>query len=214
MHAAFPRSDYYDGSAPTCSYQLTTCLPAAGLAARSDGRLQDGSHVHHGCAQRDGCPAMPLRPSGSTPQTFLPATGTGDITRPSGPTTDMIAVRLRRSQPRSASFELVGCLRSFTTLVPHVHLSVSLAGPRPSGSASPSRLCQGCSHPPRRLPAQAAPSFTRSLRRPSGAGLSPPHASMAPRGARRRQPTTDWARWRRTCGPLGLARPRPWGPAW
>ena len=35
-------------------------------------------------------------------------------------------------------------------------LSDSLAGPGLSGSAQPSRLCQGCSHPPRHRPAQAA----------------------------------------------------------
>ena len=60
------------------------------------------------------------------------------------------------------------------TLVPRVHLPVSLTGPAPSGSASTSRLCQGCSHPPRRLPDQAALSFTQPLRRPGVEGLSPP----------------------------------------
>ena len=65
-------------------------------------------------------------------------------------------------------------LRGVTTLVPHVHLPVSLAGPGPSGSAGPSRRCQGCSHPPRRLPVQAALSFTGLLRQASDGGLSPP----------------------------------------
>ena len=55
-------------------------------------------------------------------------------------------------------------LRGVTTPVPRVLLSVSLAGPAPSGSAGTSRLCQGCSHPPRHLPDQAAPSFTALLR--------------------------------------------------
>jgi hypothetical protein len=49
-------------------------------------------------------------------------------------------------------------------LVPCVLLSVTLAGPTPSGSASASRLCQGCSHPPRHLPGQAALSFAALLR--------------------------------------------------
>ena len=49
-----------------------------------------------------------------------------------------------------------------------------LAGPTPSGSADASRLCRGCSHPHRHLPAQAAPSFSGLLRQPTGAGLSPP----------------------------------------
>jgi hypothetical protein len=60
------------------------------------------------------------------------------------------------------------------SLVSRVHLPVSLTGPAPSGSADPSRRCQGCSHPPQRLPGQAAPSFTRPLRRSGDEGLSPP----------------------------------------
>jgi hypothetical protein len=74
------------------------------------------------------------------------------------------------------------------TLISLVHLPVSLTGPASSGSTDTSRRCQGCSHPPRRLPDQAAPSFTRPLRRPRGEGLSPPldfrrlvaHADLCP----------------------------------
>ena len=36
-----------------------------------------------------------------------------------------------------------------------------LAGPGPSGSTGPPRHCRGCSRPPRRSPAQAAPSFNQ-----------------------------------------------------
>ncbi len=50
-------------------------------------------------------------------------------------------------QPRSARFELVDLLRGVQPLVPHVRLPVLLAGPGPSGSAGPSRRCQGCFHP-------------------------------------------------------------------
>ena len=57
-----------------------------------------------------------------------------------------------------------GALRGVLTLVPLVLLSVTLAGPAPSGSTGTSRLCRGCSHPHRHLPAQAAPSFTALLR--------------------------------------------------
>jgi hypothetical protein len=60
------------------------------------------------------------------------------------------------------------------TLVSLVHLPVSLTGPASSGSTDASRRCQGCSHPPRRLPDQAAPSFTQPLRRLGSEGLSPP----------------------------------------
>ena len=63
------------------------------------------------------------------------------------------------AQPRSARFELVALLRGVQSLVPHVRLSVLLAGPGPSGSAGPSRRCQGCFHPPPRPGDQAALSF-------------------------------------------------------
>src|SRR3954467_1382601 len=38
-------------------------------------------------------------------------------------------------------------LRDVITRVPRVLLPIPLAGPGPSGSAGPFRLCQGCSHP-------------------------------------------------------------------
>jgi hypothetical protein len=60
------------------------------------------------------------------------------------------------------------------SLISRVHLPVSLTGPTPPGGADTSRRCQGCSHPPQRLPGQAAPSFTRPLRRSGDEGLSPP----------------------------------------
>src|SRR6266487_1047062 len=67
-----------------------------------------------------------------------------------------------------------------STLVPRVHLLVLLAGPGPSGSAGPSRRCQGCSHPSARLHGQAALSFTGLLRQASGGVLpSPPGRSGA-----------------------------------
>src|SRR5215212_6267114 len=49
-----------------------------------------------------------------------------------------------------------------------------LTGHTSSGSADAPRLCRGCSHPHRHLPARAAPSFGRLLRQPPGAGLPPP----------------------------------------
>ena len=64
--------------------------------------------------------------------------------------------------------------RDVTTPVPLVLLSITLTGPAPSGSTGTSRLCQGCSHPPRHHPGQAAPSSTALLRQ----------------GQRRRSPTS------------------------
>src|SRR5664280_989936 len=68
--------------------------------------------------------------------------------------------------------------------------SVSLTGPEPAGSPDLSRLAvppdfvTAAFRPPRRLPAQAAASFTGPPRRSSGAGLAPPLETAAPRGAR------------------------------
>jgi hypothetical protein len=88
------------------------------------------------------------------------------------------------AQPRSTRFELEGGLRGFRTLVSHVHLFVLLAGPGPSGSAGPSRRCQGCSRLHLRLQVRATLSFVRLLRQPDGGVLSSPHGQTAPRGAR------------------------------
>ena len=80
----------------------------------------------------------------------------------------------RRARPISTRFEPVSELKDVTTPVPRVLLSATLAGPAPSGSTDTSRLCQGCSRPPRHHPDQAALSYTALLRQDGGEGLSPP----------------------------------------
>ena len=123
---------------------------------------QDGSHVHHDPFDGVGaqlCPCSHRHEYAADLPRGLPAGEHHPAGRPDAgrhPRQSCAA-----AQPTSARFELVVLLRGFTTLVSHVHLSVSLAGPGPSGSTDPSRRCQGCSHPPRRLPDQAAPSFNR-----------------------------------------------------
>ena len=66
-------------------------------------------------------------------------------------------------------------LRGVLPLVPHVHLSVLLAGPRPSDGAGPSRLCRGCLPP--------SPSS-------QGSGCLQLHQPAAT-GWRRRSPTSS-----------------------
>jgi hypothetical protein len=88
------------------------------------------------------------------------------------------------ARPRSGRFEPVPELEGFP---PPVHsrytLSASLAGPGPSGSAGPSRRCQGCFPPARRTSTgPAALNFTGLLRQPGGGSFHPPE-SLAPRGA-------------------------------
>ena len=81
------------------------------------------------------------------------------------------------------------CIKGRNTPVPRVLLSVSLAGPAPSGSTGPSRLCQGCSHPPRHHPDQAAPSSTALLRQGSAAKVSHLHSSNS--ASRRTYPSSQ-----------------------
>ena len=47
MQTAFPSSDYYGPSAPPRGHQPTADLPAIAHIGRREGRLRDGSHVHH-----------------------------------------------------------------------------------------------------------------------------------------------------------------------
>jgi len=77
--------------------------------------------------------------------------------------------------------------RGCHTPVPRVLLSVPLAEPGPSGSTGPSRLCQGCSHPPRRHPDQAALSSTALLRQDRRRRSLTSTRTTAPHGA----PTTS-----------------------
>ena len=81
----------------------------------------------------------------------------------------------RRAAPGPYPPDLSRCAcQGRKTPVPRVLLSAMLAGPAPSGSTGTSRLCQGCSHPPRHHPDQAALSYSVLLRQDEGEGLSPP----------------------------------------
>ena len=66
------------------------------------------------------------------------------------------------ARPGSARFEPLGILRGFQSLVPHVHLSVWLAGPGPSGSTGPFRRCQGCCPPSPLFQGSGCPQLQRA----------------------------------------------------
>ena len=176
MWSAFPASDYYGPSAPPHSPRSTVDLarhqPWLGRLAR---RPWNGSHVHQQFGRQDRRPAMPLQPRREYAAGLPRGLPTGYAFRlrshrpPSGGTMCTAA------RPRSARFEPVPELEGFQ---PPVHsrytLSASLAGPGPSGSAGPSRRCQGCFPPDRRTSTgPAALSFTGLLRQPGGGSFHP-----------------------------------------
>jgi hypothetical protein len=97
-----------------------------------------------------------------------------------------------RTAPRPYPPDLSRChvYRAFA-LVPLVCRLISLAEPDSSGSAEPSRLCQRCSHPIRRLPDRTALSFYRAAanRRRTGRESGRPHRPAPVPAA---QPLRGW----------------------
>jgi hypothetical protein len=82
-----------------------------------------------------------------------------------------------------------------------LHLLASPGRPAPSGSPGTTHPRRGRFRPPRRSPDQAAPGFTRPLRRPGGEGLSPPldhySASWRTVPSRRKSRPPSGCRWPR-----------------
>jgi hypothetical protein len=186
MWPAFPTSEYYGGSAPPGPFsgrraypgQRAGCPPARNqtgwfprslsLARRRRSPAVSQRHRHrYAAGLPHGLPGLIKESSREVP-----------AVKRSGGT--------HRARPVSTRFEPVHVIKDVTTPVPRVLLSATLAGPAPSGSTGTSRLCQGCSRPPRHHPDQAALSFTALLRQDGGEGLSPPLEQQrlaAPRGA-------------------------------
>ena len=168
---------------PACPAEREPARPRPGRpgGGTSPGRFPRSPRT----GRRGRCPALPLRHRHEYAAALPRGLPAGDFTRPRS--RPAIPKRQPGVHRHSAHIRQVGAdvpLERLYTLVPHVHLPVSLGRPRSSGSADPSRRCQGCSHPPRRLPAQAAPSFTGPLRQTGDGVLPPPSGNAAPRGAR------------------------------
>ena len=165
MYAAFPRPEYYGGSAPSAPSAGVAPIPAPPPPA------EGGAWNGHGwfprsllSGQRDRHPALPLRHRHGYAAVLhrgLQAR-TGE-TQPGVPRhglagTHRDPARIRRVRAGRAS-------RGVTAPVPRVYLPVLLTAPAPSGSPGTTQLCRGCSHLPRRPADQAASSFTPPLRR-------------------------------------------------
>lgn len=161
MCAAFPRPEYYAGSAPPRAFGRRRAYPPAAPGRdrpRSSTRWFPRSLL---TARGRRCPAMPLRHRPGYAVDLHQGLPAGRDTRPrSFPPGTARRVRTA-TQPISARFELVEALRGFTPLVPHVHLSRSLTRPVPSGSTGTSQRCRGCSRPRPRPRGQAASHFQR-----------------------------------------------------
>jgi hypothetical protein len=194
MWPALPAAEYYGDSATPGCHQPTAGLPAAVLAARREGRHPSASHVHCVPVGRGGAQLFPGSLATGTPQAFPVASLVAKVVTV-GVAARHAAVRrpaCAADRPTSARFEPALPLAGVPPLVhSSLHRPALLAGPGPSGSADPSRRCQGCSHPPRRLPRRAALSFTGLLRQANGGPFIPPgHVALrgAPTRPRTRSP--------------------------
>ena len=194
MCRALPGSEYYDGSAPPRSDRPTVC-PARSSAPEGRGSGETETvpvftEIRSTKEEPSSIPAAsPRLPRSTSP--WPPGRTPACLPGSSPPRRD--GTGAHRARPLSARFEPVYLSRDVMTLVPRVLLSVTLAEPTPSGDPGASRLCQGCSHPPRHLPGRAALSFDALLRQDDDEGLPPPFETSAPHGARgfRYNPTTS-----------------------
>jgi hypothetical protein len=195
MCRALPGSEYYGGSAPPGPFSGRRAYPGQRAGCPPPGTQPGGSRVSLSFARRRRSPAVSQRhrhryaadlPHGLPGLVKEPSREVPAAQRSGG---------THRARPVSTRFEPVHEIKDVTTPVPRVLLSATLAGPAPSGSTGTSRLCRGCSRPPRHHPGQAAPSFTALLRQDGGEGLSPPLEQQrlaAPSGAAsRRSPEAE-----------------------
>jgi hypothetical protein len=142
----------------------------------------DGSRLHCGSLNGVGARLCP-----SDPRHQYAADLPGDLPRAANPPRRVLAASVnsetRRARPKSARLESVirveGRNNAGSSRTPLHHVR------RKSGSADTSRLRQGCSHPPRHHPDQAALNSIHLLRQADGKGLSPPLEPTAPQGANR-----------------------------
>jgi hypothetical protein len=147
MWSALPTSDYYGSSAPTRRHGWTMHHPARQHEAGGLRERGVGSHVHRETVRQVRCPALPQQHRHGYAAGLPRSLPTGDFDRSkSSPRRKVVGARCNPAQIRQVRAG-GSILRGVRSLVPHVHLPVSLAGPTPSGSAGASRRCRGCFRP-------------------------------------------------------------------
>jgi hypothetical protein len=162
-------------------------IPEPGLDARTLGEpAPGGSRVHRDSLVGVGARLCPSGLATATPQPFTVASpGQRNTARPEVPAAST-HVGTHRARPVSARFEPVNALKGVMTPVPRVLLSVSLAGPAPSGSpgrapAFPGPLPPSPAPPGSGCPQLQRPAATGRRRRPLTSTRT-----TAPHGARRK----------------------------
>jgi hypothetical protein len=144
MRGPLARSDYYGASAPSRAFDRRRIYPANPDGFQAAGTMRDGSRVHCKPIDQLGTQLCPGSIATATPQAFTVASPPA---RQAGygvdPPVGGHALHPGPYPPDLSRCHAYGAL----SLVPHVYRLISLAGPEPSGSASPSRLCQRCFPP-------------------------------------------------------------------
>ena len=190
MCLALPGSEYYGGSAPPGPFSGRRAYPGQRAGCPPPGTSPGRFPRSLSFDRRIRSPAVSQRPRHRY-AADLPHGLPGLVKEPSREVpAEGLSGGTHRARPLSARFEPVHVIKDVKAPVPRVLLSATLAGPAPSGSTGTSRLCQGCSRPPRHHPGQAALSFTAPLRQDGGEGLSPPLEQQrlaAPGGAASRR---------------------------
>ena len=161
MWSAFPTSDYYGGSVPIPSRQLTIRLPIRRWGPAETRATGEGSHVHYVPVDRIGaqlCPAawprLRRRPSAWPPgRPTFPGIGVASLL-----SSGWRALLPGPYPPDLSRFHAYGASVADSLVV----TPLCLARPDPSGGTGPSRRCQGCLPPSPRPLGSGCPQLQRA----------------------------------------------------
>jgi hypothetical protein len=160
MHEAFPRSDYYETSAPpTALSRRRACPPGQAGRPSPMGDRRRFPRSPHDRSARSAPRYYPDSIATATPQAFTmaspPAAGTGFGVDRTPPGSTGHALHSGPDPPGSSRRKTYGALHGFL----NVCLLALLAGPGTSGSAAPSRHCRGRFPPSPASPGSGCPQL-------------------------------------------------------